>query len=187
MVFELVNVSKVIRKHYSSLREDSKTIWIIFLFFIIPLLVPTYLLIIEYRPLMEASVSALITAFSLFSGLLLSMVVFLFNIVVKAKDELDIANKKSKSRILVEHLYANTLYSILIAVFTLALLVFSSVVGIWNVSLAINLIFVQIKILDFVSALVYFVISHFLMILLMIIKRLFVLLTKQLEEALKSE
>lgn len=181
MVFELVNVSGVIRKHFSSLCEDSKVRWVILLFIVLPSLVPIYLLFLEHIPLGPSSAGALITAYSLFSGLLLSVVVFLFNIVVAAAKELEIQNKKSKSRILVEHLYANSLYSVIVAISTLAVLVFGEITNLWSAQVVLDLWLFSLPLLDLVSGIVYFMTVHFLMTLLMIVKRLSALLSKQLE------
>lgn len=177
MVFELVDVRKIIREHYSSLRDDAHLRWIIVLFALIPGLLAGCILYLLNAVLTITSLNALITAFTLFAGLLLNVVVFLFNIAVKGAEALNIGDPKSKTKILLEHVYANSLYAIIVAVLTLLLLLLVSIIGLGTIT---NLWIIIL------SGVTYFLTFHFVMTLFMIIERVFTLLTEHLIQIQKQ-
>lgn len=189
-MFELIDVRKILRKHRESLRKDAKRRWVVLIFNAIPLFVALTLLALNH-PLTAGVVGILVTAYALFAGLILNMVVFLFNIVTRAARELDLKNPKSKPRILLERLYANSLYSFLVTVIVLVVLVFFYILDLWSLppmTIVHPLWFIPNPIvmlnpwLLIISAFVYYMTVHFLMNLLMIAKRLFAILSVQLEE-----
>jgi hypothetical protein len=114
-------------------------------------------------------VNALITAFAIFTGLLLNVIFILFDIVGKVKGTTTHANNR---RLLLEHLYANTLYALLVSTITLIFLIITAITEIWQNN----------SILLILSSIVYFGGAHFMMTLLMIFNRLSILLFSQLEQ-----
>lgn len=188
-MFEIINVKAILIKHLESLRKDTKLRWALLVFVIIPAIAPVLLLLYN-KPLTAVATGILLTAFVLFAGLMLNMVILLFNIVSQATKELDLENPESEPRILLERLYANTLYSVLVGILVLVVLVFVNILELWHapawmeISNSIwflpNPIIISNPWLLFPSVFVYFMTIHFLMNLLMIVKRLFALLSVQL-------
>jgi len=171
MVFALVDIREIIKKHYGTLMEDAKLRFIILIFLIIPLLTSGYFIWNE-KLLTQNAVNTLITAFAIFTGLLLNVIFILFDIADKSwRSNAKIDEKRRK---LLKHLYANSLYSLFISIIILILLVVTVISELWNAKLSLLLT---------ISILLYFLIFHFLTTLLMILKRLFVLLFEHLEDA----
>jgi len=166
-MFTLIDVSFIIKKHYDTLLRDAKLRFIIFLFIVIPL-VASIFFIKNDKLLTQDSVNALITAFAIFTGLLLNVIFILFDIVGKVKGNTTHANNR---RLLLEHLYANTLYALLVSAITLIFLIITTITEIWQNN----------SILLILSSIVYFGGAHFMMTLLMIFNRLSILLFSQLE------
>lgn len=166
-MFTLIDVSFIIKKHYETLRLDTKLRFIILIFIVIPIVVSILFTTID-KPLTQNSVNALITAFAIFTGLLLNVIFILFDIVGKVEGNTTQANNR---RLLLEHLYANTLYALLVSAITLMFLIITAITEIWQNHI----------ILLILSSIVYFSVTHFMMILLMIFKRLSILLFSQLE------
>jgi amino acid transporter len=197
-VFALIDIRSIVSKHYVTLQRDAKKRFIVLIFFIMPATF-SLLLILKNKFLTENSVNALITAFTLFVGFLLSIIFILFDII----RDIDNSTERGKLRkTLLDHLYSNSLYALLISILTLIVLLFTAVTDVWpktdttgsqsliqnistnqSIEIAKNLDIVGgdilLTILSFVS---YFLIIHFLMTLLMILKRLSILLTSQLDE-----
>ena len=167
-MFTLIDVCFIIKKHYETLRLDTKLRFIVLIFIVIPIVVSTLFTTID-RLLTQNSVNALITAFAIFTGLLLNVIFILFDIVGKVEGNTTQANSR---RLLLEHLYANTLYALLISAVILIFLMITAITEIWQ-----NYIVLLI-----LSSIVYFGVTHFMMILLMIFKRLSILLFSQLEK-----
>lgn len=169
----LVGCKEIIDKHYSTVSESASNLWIRTLFFAIPAIIS--LALISFGVLLtQTSTSALMTGFAIFSGLLFNVILLLYMIVErtggKPADDETTTDKDRKN--LLMHLYANSIYALLIASFILVLLILLIVLDIWS----------NLKIWDWyfllciLSAVIYFGVGHFIMNLLMIFKRLFVLL-----------
>jgi len=99
--------------------------------------------------------------------------VFLFNVVTGASEDLGLRKPQSKTRKLIQHVYVNSLYSVLVAVATLCLLVLTLVI---DMDMSPNIP------LTVVSLIVYSITGHFLMTLLMVVKRLYALLTEHMKQ-----
>ncbi len=167
-MFTLIDVRFIVKKHYGTLRHDTKLRFIILIFIVIPIVVSILFTTIN-KLLTQNSVNALITAFAIFTGLLLNVIFILFDIVGKAEGNVTQANNR---RLLLEHLYANSLYALLVSTITLIFLIIIAITEIWQ-----NHPFLLI-----LSSIVYFGVTHFMMTLLMIFKRLSILLFSQLEK-----
>lgn len=168
-MFALINVSCVIKKHFDTLKEDAKFRFIFIIFVLIPIVLSS-ILVWKNKLLTENTVNTLITAFSIFAGLLLNVIFILYDIIGKLGKDASYSEKKKS---LIEHLYANSLYALLISTLVLIILILVTITEIWKGSDSMLLIF---------SLVVYFSVGHFLMTLIMIIKRLFILLFTQIED-----
>jgi len=159
----LIGIGVIIQKHFETLQEDAKWFWQFGLFFFIPFVVTVFFLLFLNKGLTSDSTNALITAFSIFTGLLLNVILIIFAIVDRSVRPESQGSKKSK---LLHHLYANSIYALLISVLILIVLLITVILNDWKNS---ALILIS-------SAIVYFGVSHFIMTLLMIFRRLYVLL-----------
>jgi polyferredoxin len=75
-------------------------------------------------------------------------------------------NKNRNSEVLLNHLYANSIYALLISTIILFILM----------AFVINGNFEPTPFVVFISTIVYFIVTHFIITLLMIFRRLFILL-----------
>jgi hypothetical protein len=194
-MFTLINVSHIVTSHYSSLKEDSKQKFIVLLFFIIPLLI-TLLLIHFEKLLIESSVDSLITAFAIFTALLLNVIFIIYDIMKKEEmfiksreskqEQADLTSKEmekksndKRKRSLIVHLCDNSLYSLLISIVILIILIIGSIIQAWNIT-GYQIYSMDLNIAKYWSFLVYILVIHFLINLLMITKRLSFLLSQSL-------
>ena len=79
-MFTLININSIIHKHYKTLNEDSKWLVVILIFLLIPLVisvVPIYF----NKMLTSNSINSLITAYSIFTALLLNVIFIIYDIV----------------------------------------------------------------------------------------------------------
>lgn len=158
----LVGFGEIIKKHFETLKEDANWFWRIGLFLGVPL-IASGILVYSHKFLSLNSSNALITAFSIFSGLLLNVILIIFAIVDRTIIPDNQGSKKAK---LLHHLYANSIYALLISVIILLVLIITVVLDNWT-----NCFFILIS-----SGIVYFGVTHFIMTLFMIFRRLYVLL-----------
>lgn len=166
----LVGCKVIVEKHFSTLSKDASRFWILILFFLIPAIF-SYIFIGYGILLTQTSTNALMTGFAIFSGLLFNVILLLYMIVDRASTETTTDSGKKRKNLL-EHLYANSIYALLMACFILILLMFLIVLDIWSNLMIWNWYFL----LCILSFAIYFGVGHFAMNLLMIFKRLFVLL-----------
>jgi len=170
MVFALIDIREIVKKHYETLMEDTKLRFIVLNFLIIPSLISSYF-IWTNNLLTRNAVNTLITAFAIFTGLLLNVIFILFDIVDKSwRKTVQVSENRTK---LLKHLYANSLYSLFISAVILVLLIGATISELWDGNSSILVI---------TSVIVYFLVFHFLITLLMILKRLFVLLFRHFED-----
>lgn|GEM_PF-1015452 len=177
-MFSLINILGIIEEHYETLKSDAKLRFIILIFFLIPLLV-AFLLIITNKPLTQNSVNALITAYSIFTALLLNVIFIIYDIMGKLKitdkdttDDIAEYAKNRNQKELLEHLYSNSVYSLLTSIIILTILILEALIEVWRIEGYILCIF---------SGFTYIMVAHFLMNLLMITKRLSSLLSSKLD------
>jgi hypothetical protein len=149
----------IFSKHFKTLNEDANKLYQILNFFLIPIVVA--ILFVGYGKLLtSSSANTLITAFSIFTGLLLNIILIIFAII-DGKPSSD----RKQGRLL-DHLYANSIYALLVSAIILVILIISIIWDNWLCS----------SFLIGLSLLIYFGITHFIMTLLMIFTRLYVLL-----------
>jgi len=165
MKVPIIGIGLIFNKHYDTLKKDIKLRFIALYFLIIPFFFAGCLILYP-KILTLNSTNALITSFSIFTGLLLNIIMILYAIINKNQlggsnsHENDIKDK------LLSHLYANSIYALLLS--TLILFILMIVI--------INDNYTSTTFVKIISYIVFFLVSHFVITLLMIFRRLFVLL-----------
>lgn len=143
-------------------------------------------LTIKDKTLNQNSVNALITAFAIFTALLLNVIFIIYDIMGKikttpeeSKDEIQENIKEDWQKVLLKHLYSNSLYSLVVCIFILMILILIVIIEVWNIKKCAigNYCFNLSLIFSFIT---YTMVAHFLMNLLMITKRLAALLSSKL-------
>lgn len=140
----------------------------IFIFYGLPFLLSLALLWFGFS-LNDNTANILLTSLSIFAGLLLNLLLMIFDAIRKTKDDKDDPERET----LLKETYSNIAYCILIALTcTLILMGFA----IWDISY--NPGWVSI-LKAFVSALVYFLVFNFSLTLFMVLKRIHSLLSHE--------
>ncbi len=185
-MFTLININSIIHKHYKTLNEDSKWLVVILIFLLIPLVISG--VPIHFNKMLTSnSINSLITAYSIFTALLLNVIFIIYDIVKDNprkklhSDDISGNIKNNNIKSLIEHLYANSLYALLISIIILVLLFCLSIVEIWDITNC-DISKFSFNPLKWVSYLTYLLVAHFMMNLIMITKRLSVLLFNNFEE-----
>ncbi len=166
-----LNPIDIVFDHLSTLvRIDTKKLdyWAIIILFILPLLLSVFLLY-RFDVLSSNIVNILISTFSIFVGLLLNLLLLIYDLTKKfnAKEP----NIKIKRKFLKE-IFANISYSILISIIIIFFLLFSF----------INMIQIP-KISAFI---VYFLVANFFLTILMVLKRIHLLLHKEFDKPISN-
>jgi len=178
-----INVSKIIKDHISTLKiYESRTdaeydkgnynLDDIFLFFIFPLLISGILIYLNLM-LVKDLLNVLITALAIFAALLFNLLLLIYDIMPKVKASKDQLKKKY-----IKQIYSNISFCILIAIVTVILLIVIYIDGnIDHNTYNTNTEYI-IYILTFI---VYSLLFHFLFTLLMVLKRVHILLSKEFD------
>jgi hypothetical protein len=163
-----INISKIIKDHCDTLRHDhdqSVSSLDYFVFFGLPLIASGVLIYLNIL-LSKDVVGILITAFSVFAALLFNLLLLVYDIV---KKRVDSGDKTSDRARLLKQIYGNIAYAILLSISeTIVLVVFYPVQGKP----------VPERIIGYI---IYFLSLNFILTLLMILKRVHVLLTREFE------
>jgi len=160
-----INIGKIITDHFATLKDaDSKKIsrGDFFLFILLPLLFSSVIVMVFCIFLTESLVNILITCLSIFVGLLLNLLVIIFDIINKLKTE---NSKDQLKKLFLKEIYANISFCILISIVNIGFLVVTFS-GIYFVKLSANVLSVAILML-------------FGLTLLMILKRVHILLSNE--------
>lgn len=158
----LINIFPAIKEHFKTLKEDSYLVTLIVLFLILPLGFSSLFLGLKVIA-SEKVLNTLITAFAIFIGLIINFLV----ILIDRK-----RGKKGIEKQLIEHLSYNSIYEL--------------VVGLFVLFLSMILLVIQDKIgvlLNYIlSFVIYLLVFNFILTLLMIAKRFFVLFKNNIEK-----
>lgn len=168
----LIDVGLVVKEHYRTLSEDANWLVIGLLFFIVPAVFVVVFLWAGFR-LTATPVNALITAFSIFAGLLFNVVFILFHILGKIRAD-NVEERRQKK--LLQHLYANTLYALLLSALVLAILVI----------LILGQDIFKEPVTRATETLTFFLLIHFGVTFLMIFNRLYVLFQARVDTQLSA-
>lgn len=180
-MFNKISILNIIKDHINTLKNNrtGKLSYLdIILFFLLPCVVSS-LLIYTGISLNDALANALITSLSIFSALLFNLLLLVYDISDKklnlpeTNDEFE-KIQRSKIRNLLQEIYINISFSILVSITTVTTLL------IYFVKIS-NCIFFSINICSFqwlLALVIYYLIIQFALNLIMILKRIYILLSK---------
>lgn len=155
-MFNKINVMEIVEKHLSTLKNQrTNKIHLpdVVLFILLPFLLS--LILVCFSNLLNKDIAnILVTAFSIFAGLLLNLLLIVFDLVDKQ------GNNNKNIRNALEELYFNISFCILISILSIFLLL----------ALFINIKYVWY--LNLLSFLVYYFLFVFIFTLLMVLKRI---------------
>ena len=176
-MIEKIDIGKILKNHIMTLRKVNSTkisFQDIMLFYALPILFS--LLIIYYYnfTLTKNATNILITSMSIFIALLLNLLLLLFDIIRKNRLANDSTTNDPKYIIyykLLYEIYINISYCICIALFSIILLLIFPILSRTNK-----------LIIYIISFLIYFLTSNFLLTMFMILKRMFILISKEMDK-----
>ena len=154
-----IDLTKIVKDHLSTLKhhgENKKSKSDIFLFYGIPIILLFFILFKKFV-FTESQINILITVFSIFTGLLLNLLLLIYDIVLKN-------SSSTKKEQFLKEIYSNISYTILLAIVIIIMLFISCV-----------------KSHFILSSLVVTLIIQFILTLLMILKRVHILLSKEID------
>jgi hypothetical protein len=160
-----IDVSDIIRDHFSTLRSDRRSgvsLVDLLLFVGLPALVAGLMSWLGVT-LDAGAVSVLITALAIFTGLLFNLLLLAHGLIRRAADQ---SNAAAADKQLLKEIYVNISYSILVAL--------SALVG-----LLIKIVILNHWVVIVLSLVTYFLVGNFLLTLLMVLKRIHVLLRRE--------
>jgi len=164
---QIINISPIFKEHFETLKDDTSLFWILILFFIIPLIISAILVLFGVK-ITPASVNAVIASFSIFIGFSINVLIFLIGGLPEDDKDGSMLHLRKK---LIEHLYKNTSFVIVLGIIILSLALISNFIIPYINNISILLL----------SFFLYFLLIIFILTLLMITKRLYALHAKELE------
>lgn len=174
-MFKRVNIFKIISDHFLTLRKlDSESKYIywkdLLLFIVFPLLIGVYLAYKGFS--ITPYIGNLIAAISIFGGFLFNLLAIIYSQIDKIKTDAEKEDNKLKKRF-VKEIHVNISYAIVLSLIIVLLLIACSA----NFSeFKYDWFFVKI-----LFGLTYFLLIKFLLTLLMVLNRVYLLLKKDSE------
>lgn len=165
-MFTVINILPIIKKHFQTLKKDSSPLALITLYIILPSVV-SFMLVHKRLTLDQDLIRTLITAFSIFVGFIINVILIIFDIIKR--------NNKRREKVhedLIVHLYYNSLYALTISIILLIFLLF-----VYFTYTKLNSSHICV-----LSAIFYFILTNFLLTLLQITRRIFVLLDQEIKQ-----
>ncbi|HYJ88086.1 MAG TPA: hypothetical protein VEW46_18610 [Pyrinomonadaceae bacterium] len=164
-----INVYSIIRDNFRTLVHDSdgtRSDWDIALFVVVPLIASTALLSLK-GVFGQTTSGVLVTAYSIFAALLFNLLLLVYDIVKKSNNA-----RSVKSRFL-KQVYSNISYSVFVSILLIAILLA------YFVAMSTpRLVYLKYAL----AFLVYALTANFLLTMLMILRRVHILLSKEFEE-----
>lgn len=175
-LFIKINVSEIVKNHFITLvdavtHKPGKDDYYTFLG--LPVVVAATLTLFKVS-ISPAATSIIITSLAIFVGLLINMVVLLFDLLRRE------GKSETKIRIL-KQLFANILFTILLSI----ILILLSLIGLFPVD--INTSKCIVDVLLGLDCLIYFLLSFLFLTLLMVLKRMYALFNHEIKEIEKME
>jgi hypothetical protein len=167
-IFDKLNVSHIIRAHINTLwdyEKDTLSKGDIFVFFGLPALAAALILYLFKTPVDRATSNILITSLSIFSALLLNLLMLIYDLVRKEEETEPDPGTENRAVKLLQEIFTNISYSIVVSVFCVAILLIA---------------YLEIRsgiFLQIFSLVVYFLVIQFLLTLFMVLKRVHILLS----------
>ncbi len=165
-----ISIKDIILDHLSTIKNDnSKKMEFkdVFVFFIIPLIFPALMLYTKSY-LKTGIIDTLITIFSIFVGLLLNVLVVIFDIIQKGKS---IIMKR-----LIKETFSNISFTILLSIFTILTLIICRLADKSECELTVAWECTRIV----SNAISYYFLILFLLTLLMIVRRIHIILSDEM-------
>ena len=168
-MFDKINIRCILSDHLDTLKNDNTSKaegkdYLLFLAF--PLVLPAVLLWFHVF-LSESLINILITSLAIFVGLLLNVMVVIFDIIKKNDDKLKLR--------LIKETYSNISFAILLSIFTIIPLI-----GCYVKVYAIHSCSFRGVISGVCNGLSYYLLALFFVTLLMIVKRVHIILTNEM-------
>lgn len=170
-MFKKLDVSRIVKDHVDTLRDNEtnkRSAGDMFVFFGLPALFSALILYVFKTPVDRAISNILITSLSIFSALLLNLLMLIYDLVRKEEEETGPDDNSPAARLLRE-IFSNISYSILVSVFCVAILLIA---------------YLEIKpviFLQIFSLVVYFLVLQFLLTMFMVLKRVHILLSLKIK------
>jgi hypothetical protein len=187
MIFDRVNISKIFVRHFKTLYDYGELTWNgknkmplsdIFIFLIFPSILALVFVVLNIR-INDFYVNLIITSFAIFIGLLFSFLTLVYQIVNKTKEQQIGAgtDQKLKAKFqLVKELFVNIAFAIALSL----LCIISILLTRLNPAKIIHYLknfewynTIKLVYLDITNFLSYFLIVEFVLVLMMILKRFF--------------
>lgn len=172
----------IIRDHVASLynnRTKKRSKADLFLLFFVPLLIGAILTFVVPNPIPVRAefINIVLTALSIFAGLLINVIVLIYDFIKKTREQGEGNTNKNKIKFLRE-INANISFTILISIFTICFILLSSAVaGDTSSNTSFHKNFYDY----FYGIIVYTLVSMFFSHMFMILKRLYNLLELEFE------
>jgi len=177
MLFDKIDIRPILRGHFATLRDNAFASRVsredIVLFIALPFCVAISLTFAGFRFRLDA-VNGFLNLFSILTGLLLNVLVLVLSLIGKNTENVD-----SKRRIqIIREVFANICYSVLvaIAVVCVALVALSYMRSLQGATTGLGATFLLV-----------FLTLNFVLSLLMVLKRMYVLLDKDLKNDVHSK
>jgi hypothetical protein len=174
-MFKRIDIVRIIKDHFKTLRRldsDKKSIyWKDFvLFLVFPIFLGTFLVYQEIS--IQEYVGNLIAAISIFGGFLFNLLAIIYSQIDKIKTDAQNENSSLKKRFINE-IHINISYSIVLSlIIVVALLASTSTLPAYKFDWLVKNIFLGC---------IYFLLINFLLTLLMVLNRVYILLKKDSE------
>lgn|SRR5574341_829090 len=159
-----IDIRDIIRDHFATLTDNEsgrRSIADQFLFFGVPVLGSGALLVLEICP-SDTAVNVLITSLSIFAGLLFNLLVLIAGLA----DRRSAPTGEADSRLMMRSIYSNIAYALLVSLVTLVPLGFYAMT-------------VDATVRTVLAGVAYFLLGHFMLTLLMVLKRMHALLSHE--------
>jgi hypothetical protein len=168
-VFENINIWLIVQDHVKTWRNFATgriSIGDVLIFVVAPILAAPFLVFVLQFRLDGPAINVLITSMSVFSALLFNLLLLIYDILRKESGE---QQKSAIRRQFLSYIYSNISFGILTAVVSIAMLL---------------LLFIKVDLLIFTNAInvvVDFLVINFILTMLMILKRVHILLRKEIK------
>ena len=183
-MFDKVNITKIIRDHFGTFKDYStgKWRWLDFLLFSHVPLIVAVVIVILYGTLPKNLIGVIVTSLSIFTALLLNLLLLAYNVTRNSKAPTDESLLQMREELFHE-IFSNIAFAVLVAlVIVVSVLCYGMINGsaflpeVNIFGLIVNVLNFVIDILSFV---IYYLGTFFFLTLLMLLKRVYSLLSNE--------
>ena len=169
-MFDKVNIAKIVRDHLGTLKDNSTGRYRkfdLFLFFLVPLFVAAAFLKL-YGALPASLIGVIVTSLSIFTALLLNLLLLAYNITRNSMSPRDEHIHKMREKLFHE-IFSNIAFAVLVALVIVVFVLFFGVMSDRASLLAFNKL----------SFVIYYLGTLFFLTMLMLLKRVYSLLSNE--------